>query len=99
MPGGGTLRIGVHRAGPGLLAIEVADQGQGIPLHLRERIFEPFFQAEPAATRRAGGLGVGLHLTRALCDAMGATVSLVASSGSGNRFRVSFRITGSGTTI
>ncbi len=97
-PPGSPITVVARRADDSVV-LEVADQGQGIPLHLRERIFEPFFQAEPAATRRAGGLGVGLHLTRALCDAMGATVSLVASSGSGNRFRVSFRTTGSTTTI
>lgn len=74
------------------VALEVADQGPGVPAHLRERIFEPFFQAEPAATRRVGGLGVGLYLVRELCDLMGATVSLDATPGHGSRFCVSFRL-------
>ncbi len=79
--------------------LDVTDRGAGIPAHLRDRIFEPFFQAEPAATRGVGGLGVGLHLVRALCDAMGATVSLEDTSDQGSRFRVSFPIAaGSATT-
>jgi signal transduction histidine kinase len=78
------------RTDPGWVVVEVADEGEGVPAHLRARIFEPFFQAEPADTRRAGGLGVGLHLVRELCLAMGATVSLDSTSESGSRFRVSF---------
>jgi signal transduction histidine kinase len=75
--------------------LEVSDQGEGIPAALHDRIFEPFFQAEPAATRRVGGLGVGLHLVRQLCDAMGATVGIDATAAEGSRFLVSFPIAGS----
>lgn len=97
-PPGSPITVVARRAGD-FVVLEVADQGQGIPPHLHERIFEPFFQAEPAATRGVGGLGVGLHLARSLCDAMGATISLDTSSRSGSRFRVSFRTAGSATTI
>ncbi len=84
-----TVRV---RPGDRQIILEVADEGDGVPVHLRERIFEPFFQAEPAATRGVGGLGVGLYLVRELCDAMGATVSLDASSGRGSSFSVSFPV-------
>jgi len=78
------------RSEPGWVVLEVVDEGEGVPPHLRSRIFEPFYQAEPAATRRAGGLGVGLHLVRELCLAMGATVSLHSASPQGSCLRVSF---------
>lgn len=78
------------RSDPGWVVLEVADEGEGVPAEIRARIFEPFYQAEPAATRRVGGLGVGLHLVRELCLAMGATVSLESSGSAGSCFRVSF---------
>lgn len=74
------------------VVLEVLDRGPGVPLDLRDRIFEPFFQVEPAATRGVGGLGVGLHLVRELCDAMGATVEVDSAPGQGSRFCVSFPI-------
>lgn len=88
-PPAAPIRVTVSRAGDDVL-LEVADRGEGVPPHLHDRIFEPFFQAEPAATRSVGGLGVGLHLVRELCEVMGATVSLDTAPGHGSRFRVSF---------
>jgi signal transduction histidine kinase len=86
------ITVSVRRE-PGWVVLEVVDEGEGVPPHLRSRIFEPFYQAEPAATRRAGGLGVGLHLVRELCLAMGATVSLHSASPQGSCFRVAFPTT------
>lgn len=85
------IGVTASRAGDRVL-LEVSDQGVGIPAALQDRIFEPFFQAEPAATRRVGGLGVGLHLVRELCEAMGATVGVDPTAGQGSRFVVSFPI-------
>jgi len=92
-PPAAPITVSVRRDGTNVV-LEVLDQGDGVPVHLRDRIFEPFFQAEPAATRGVGGLGVGLHLVRELCDAMGAAVSLDSALGRGSCFRVSFPIVG-----
>lgn len=70
------------------VAIEVADRGPGIPPEFHERIFERFFQIDPASTRGKEGLGVGLHLVRELCDRMGATVSVESEPGRGARFTI-----------
>lgn len=83
------ITVAASRAGDRVL-LEVADQGSGIPASLHDLVFEPFFQVEPAATRSVGGLGIGLHLVRELCEVMGATVSLDTATGSGSRFGVSF---------
>lgn len=88
-PPGAPVKVSARRDGAHVL-LEVADEGEGVPEHLRDRIFEPFFQAEPAATRGVGGLGVGLHLVSELCGAMGASVSLDTTPGEGSRFRVTF---------
>ena len=92
------IEIAVHGDGERVV-LEIADQGQGIPAHLHDRIFEPFFQAEPTATEAVGGLGIGLHLVRELCDAMGATVSLDSPPGYGSRFRVSFPTVAATSTL
>ena len=76
------------------VVLSVADEGRGVPAGFEQRIFEPFFQVEPTATRSVGGLGVGLHLVRELCDVMGATVTLDTTPGAGSRFRVSFPVAG-----
>ncbi|MGH9276359.1 MAG: ATP-binding protein [Acidimicrobiales bacterium] len=72
------------------VVLRVADNGGGVPAGMEDRIFEPFFQAEPASTRSVGGLGVGLHLVRELCAAMEAKVTLDTTPGVGSCFSVSF---------
>ena len=74
-----------------IVHLDVIDHGQGIPAHLQERIFEPFFQIEPTMTRGVGGLGVGLHLVRQLCELMGASISVHSAPGSGSVFSVALR--------
>ena len=79
------VRAAVER---GAVAIHVTDSGKGIPPHLLDRVFEPFFQVEPATTRGVGGLGVGLYLVRELCELMGATLTVESEVGHGSTFTV-----------
>lgn len=94
-PSGAPITIAARAAGDRVV-LDVVDRGAGIPAELQSRVFEPFFQAAPTATRGVGGLGVGLHLVRELCDRMGATVALESTLGSGSRFSVSFRTAAGG---
>ncbi|GAC1531152.1 MAG: hypothetical protein NVS3B12_06710 [Acidimicrobiales bacterium] len=86
-PAGAPIEVTV-RADDDTVYLEVTDHGRGIPAHLRQRIFEPFFQIEPTMTRGVGGLGVGLHLVRQLCELMGATISVRSTPGAGSVFSV-----------
>ena len=61
------------------LCFEVSDTGIGIPKHLHERIFEMFVQADGSMTRRFGGTGLGLALSRSLARAMGGDVVITKS--------------------
>lgn len=81
--------IEIH-AGPegDRVAVSVTDHGMGIPKELHQRVFERFFQVEPAATRSVRGIGVGLHLVRHLCDLMGASVRIESAPGQGSTFTV-----------
>ena len=66
----------------------VQDTGPGIaPQHV-SRVFEPFWQATQGATRRAGGTGLGLTVSRQLAQLLGGDVELVSELGVGSTFTV-----------
>ena len=70
---------------PGIVVIEVADKGIGIPADDVPRIFERFFQVDNTATRRFGGTGMGLGLVKRVVQAHAATVEVETRVGSGTR--------------
>ena len=57
----------------GRVLITVCDDGPGVPTHLRERIFEPFYRLA-GATERDGGVGLGLALVKSIVQKHGGTV-------------------------
>jgi signal transduction histidine kinase len=69
-----------------VLALKVADNGSGIPLADRERIFEPF-RRRPGETDRADSVGLGLYLVKQIVAAMNGSIDLRTSS-SGSDFVV-----------
>ncbi|MEP6904574.1 MAG: ATP-binding protein [Gemmatimonadales bacterium] len=70
------------------LVISVEDTGIGINQDHIERIFEPFWQVEQKATRRAGGTGLGLTVTRRLALLLGGDVTVKSVPGSGTTFTI-----------
>jgi signal transduction histidine kinase len=68
--------------------ITVEDEGDGIPPHLHERIFDRFYQVDQSTTRTTGGTGLGLYICRRLADVMGAEVSLERSDERGSVFKL-----------
>ena len=70
------------------LQIEVQDSGIGIASDKLENIFEPFTQAEGSITRRFGGTGLGLTISRSFARAMGGDIVATSPPGSGSRFTV-----------
>ncbi|HEX5581441.1 MAG TPA: GAF domain-containing sensor histidine kinase [Gemmatimonadaceae bacterium] len=76
----------VEENGHRTLVYAVRDTGVGIaPDHLM-RIFEPFWQADQARTRRFPGTGLGLNVTRRLADLLGGEVSVTSTPGEGSEF-------------
>ena len=72
-PSGGS--IGVRTQGDGRrLTVEITDTGIGIEADALQRIFEPFGQADDTISRRFGGLGIGLALSKALVEAHRGTL-------------------------
>ncbi|MDH2436202.1 CHASE domain-containing protein [Pokkaliibacter sp. MBI-7] len=68
------------------LRVEVEDSGIGISPEQQERIFEGFTQAEASISRRFGGTGLGLVISRHLIQMMGGTLQLESELGRGSRF-------------
>jgi two-component system OmpR family sensor kinase len=56
------------------VVFEVSDQGIGIPVEDRARIFEPFFRSDRSRSRDAGGVGLGLTLAKRIVEAHGGTI-------------------------
>lgn len=81
--GGITLTTAVDA---GELVVRVADTGVGIAEDHIDRIFEPFWQVEQKATRRVGGTGLGLTVTRRLARLLGGDVTVESAPNEGTVF-------------
>jgi len=84
------LRLEQRDAGRDTLIISVADTGIGIPADKLAKLFQPFVQADVSTTRRFGGTGLGLVITRKLADLLGGTVAVESTPGQGTT--ISLRI-------
>ena len=69
-----------------LLRFEVQDTGPGIALQDQAQLFDAFEQADSSITRRHGGTGLGLALTRHLAALMGGAVGVSSTAGVGSTF-------------
>ncbi|MCA9792174.1 MAG: PAS domain S-box protein [Candidatus Eremiobacteraeota bacterium] len=70
------------------VTVVVQDDGIGIAADHLERIFEPFTQADSTITRRFGGTGLGLALSKSFCEMLGGEISVESELGKGSRFTV-----------
>ena len=71
-------------------SLEIQNVGSGIAPERIETIFEPFQQGEDFLNRRRGGSGLGLHLARRQCEAMGFSLNATSTLGVGSIFIIDF---------
>jgi two-component system phosphate regulon sensor histidine kinase PhoR len=87
-PPGGTIRVS-WRVGEGLVHLEVADTGIGIPESDLPRIFERFYRVDKARSRELGGTGLGLSIVKHLVQALHGTVRASSTLDQGTTFTIS----------
>ena len=85
------IRVRLRAEPGGFAVVEVADTGPGLSAEQAERVFERFYRADAARTRRAGGntgTGLGLAIVAALVAAHHGSVEVAETPGGGATFRV-----------
>lgn len=86
-PAGGRVVLSAEDDGPGLVAFEVADTGEGITAEDLPFIFERFYRGEKSRSRASGGAGLGLAIARGIVEAHGGAIGVTSAQGEGTRVR------------
>lgn len=84
-PNDGEIKVDTSIA-EGNALVEVIDRGPGIPEVFKNRVFEPFAQAESSDSRSKGGTGLGLAITKTIIEKMGGTIGFESVPGEKTRF-------------
>jgi len=87
-PPGGTIIVSARNASdPGMVEIEVRDTGPGIPPKEQKKLFTMFYQVETDSTRSAGGLGLGLVISKGIVESHGGRIWVESEPGKGSSFK------------
>ena len=86
-PDGGQISMKVYRKNESI-CMEIKDNGIGIPQEKQETIFDRFYQVEDESTRKEGGAGIGLAITRELVQLLDGTIAVRSNPGVGTIFTV-----------
>jgi signal transduction histidine kinase len=80
------------RAGEKKVTVSIVDPGVGIAPENQERIFDPFWQVEQRSTRKVGGTGLGLSVSRSLARLVGGEISVASEMGKGSTFTLTLPV-------
>ena len=81
----GHVRVTLRQA-DGQITLAVSDDGIGIPAEKQARVFDRFYQADPARTNRDGSLGLGLSMAQQIARMHGGEITLESTEGKGSTF-------------
>ncbi len=82
----GHVTVTARAAARNMIEIAVRDDGPGIPIEAKERIFERFYRVDKARSREQGGTGLGLAIVKNVVQAHGGTVRVESPPGQGAEF-------------
>ncbi|MHC6225441.1 ATP-binding protein [Pseudomonas sp. X10] len=83
-----SLMLRLRREDDGACLLTVEDDGIGIPVEERERIFQPFYRLDRSRDRNTGGFGLGLAISRRAIEGQGGTLTVAQSALGGAQFRI-----------
>ncbi|MEW6555484.1 MAG: PAS domain-containing protein [Actinomycetota bacterium] len=87
-PEGGSIEVTARSSSePGMVEIEVRDTGPGIPAKEQEKLFTMFYQIETDSSRSAGGLGLGLVISKGIVEGHGGRIWVESDAGLGSSFK------------
>jgi signal transduction histidine kinase len=85
---GGQIYVRIVADQPDTAVMEIEDHGIGMSEEEQERALQPFGQAKPVTTRKYGGTGLGLPITKGLVEAHGGTLTIDSRAGYGTLVRI-----------
>ncbi|MGV4925563.1 hypothetical protein K2224_19675 [Streptomyces sp. BHT-5-2] len=85
---GSAVRVAVRQEAAGTVALDVTDDGPGVPPADRERVFTRFIRLDDARSRDEGGAGLGLGIVRDVVHRHGGRIEVGEADGGGARFTV-----------
>ncbi|MBR7834652.1 HAMP domain-containing histidine kinase [Actinospica durhamensis] len=83
-----SVALSVDAAAPDTVAIEIADDGPGIPAEERERVFDRFVRLDASRERGSGTSGLGLALAKEIAAAHGGSITIADAPGGGALVRI-----------
>jgi NO-binding membrane sensor protein with MHYT domain/CheY-like chemotaxis protein len=83
-----TIHIATDADGRTPRRIDVIDTGVGIPADRIEAVLRPFEQVDSSTSRKYGGTGLGLPITKTMCELLGATLTVASVLGEGSTFSI-----------
>jgi heavy metal sensor kinase len=86
-PSGGVVWVRIRESESDAI-VEVQDNGPGIPMEHRQRIFERFYRVDKGRTRAAGGSGLGLSIAEWAVSMHGGRIEVLCDPGPGSTFRI-----------
>lgn len=92
-PKGSSITIGLSKENDHIL-LQVKDQGEGIPVNERKKIFSRFYRIGNENTRKAKGTGLGLFLTKKIVEQHGGHISVMDNTPKGSIFEITLQTTG-----
>lgn len=84
---GGAVSVSMAITDASVIVV-ITDTGQGMPQNVLNKIFDHFFQVDFSSTRRFGGIGIGLTLSKVIIDKHGGKISVDSKEGFGSKFTV-----------